>query len=338
MRNYLCLFILLLCKYFLYSQEISGIVYDKATNSFLPGASVYLDGTTIGTTTDYNGFFDLNLKKSQNALIIVSFIGYKSQSFYSSEFNSLKKIYLEENTNQLNEVELGLDIWSRKKKLQIFKSEFLGHSYLSKKCKILNEKDIFLIYNSSLNTLTAYSEKPIVIKNHYLGYEIIYNLIDFEIEFSNTSSGLRLTNKVYYAGTSFFKELRKKTKSKIKLRRKLEYKGSLLHFMRSLSAKKLTENNFKLFFKRFPIYPYKHFIITKENKLTKVEMTVEKLSVLYNNSEQSSFESLLSEKNTIFYIDEYGNHSPPNNLLFGGVFGRKRISNLLPLNYILTKE
>jgi hypothetical protein len=46
-------------------------------------------------------------------------------------------------------------------------------------------------------------------------------------------------------------------------------------------------------------------------------------------------QSLMKYKNNsnVFYIDKNGNHSPPNSLLFGGNFGFKRISNMLPLDY-----
>ncbi len=219
-----------------------------------------------------------------------------------------------------------------KKKLRLFKSEFLGYAPNAKKCKISNEKDIILVYNSALNTLTAYSDKPIIIKNYYLGYEIRYNLVDFEIIFITPPSGFRMTEKVYYAGTSFFTELKKKTRTKTINNREKEYDGSLIHFMRSLSTKQLTENKFAIYFESFPTNPYRYFNITKENNQTRIEMTTNKLSILYNMFDQSSIQPF-TEDIAVFYVDKTGNHSPPNSLLFGGVFGQKRMMNMLPLDY-----
>ena len=196
--------ILFLFSFFTYSQTISGVVFDKKTGESLPGASVYLDGTTIGTTTNMDGYFELDVDTSQNASLIVSFVGYETKLFSLLEFINSKNIYLEESNNQLNEVSLGLDIWSREKKMRIFKAEFLGRTESSSKCRILNEKDLILIYNSIEQTLVAYSDVPLIIKNRYLGYELSYNIVDFEIEFHTNLQGLRLTKKVYYAGNTFF--------------------------------------------------------------------------------------------------------------------------------------
>ncbi len=118
MKKYILLFLLIHNS--LFSQVISGNVYDKTTEEILPGASVYIDGTTIGVTTNFKGYFELDIQKSQNASIIISFVGYETQAFSLSEFSASKDIFLIERTNQLNEVELGLDIWSREKKIAPF--------------------------------------------------------------------------------------------------------------------------------------------------------------------------------------------------------------------------
>ena len=42
-----------------YAQIIKGTVFDKITNESLEGASVYLDGTTIGVITNSEGKFEI---------------------------------------------------------------------------------------------------------------------------------------------------------------------------------------------------------------------------------------------------------------------------------------
>ena len=61
----------------------------------------YLDGTTIGTTTDPNGYFELEVNSSQNASLIISFISYETQIYSLSEFINSEKIYLKESNDQL---------------------------------------------------------------------------------------------------------------------------------------------------------------------------------------------------------------------------------------------
>lgn len=314
-------------SHFVYSQNISGIVIDDRTKEPLFGATVYIDGTTIGVITDSKGYFQLEWEKTSNSLLVISYLGYETKAFRTEKFVTPKSISLVQKRINLDEIILPPDGWSRKKKLRIFKSEFLGKSVSSKYCKILNSKDITLIYNSNKNTLTAISDNPIIIANKYLNYKISYNLKDFEVQFENSTNSY----SVYYAGTSFFSDQSSKTRKNNISNREKEYYGSLIHFMRSLYNKTLVENNFEIYYKRTHADPYQYFKINFEHELTKVELTVDIISILFNNSDQSIIKNWGNSK--IFYIDKNGNHSPPNSLWFGGNFGFKRISNMLPLDY-----
>jgi len=332
MKKYLILlFFLIINQTISFAQIITGTVFDKTTNETLEGASVYFDGTTIGSITDIYGNYKIDISKSSNAPLVISFIGYKTKVFQLNNIEDNFKIYLDENPDELNEVFLETDIWSREKKMRFFKSEFLGKTISARYCRIVNQKDISLRYNSSNNTLLAFSDKPIIVINKYLGYKTTYNLIDFEIEFANNSQTNPYPFKVYYSGTSFFSELNKKNKKKYFSNREKAYLGSLIHFMRALSNKQLTENNFDVYYKAKLVFPYKYFDINKEDKLTRVKMLVNRLIILYNNTTQSSMDFSKNYRDII--IDKNGNHSISNNQLFGGDFGIKRISEMLPLNY-----
>ncbi|GAB1308952.1 hypothetical protein KH5_16350 [Urechidicola sp. KH5] len=315
--------------------EITEQVFDKITKAPLYGATVYLDGSSVGTATDTNGTFKIYIDSKVNAQLVISFVGYKTYYIEPSEFNSLNTIYLEEKNNELDEVVLAKDIWSREKKERYFLSQFLGINEAAKHCIINNLKDVELIYNAELNTLMAFSDSPIYITNKHLGYKLQYNLIDFEITFKNSyPNNLLIIHKVYYAGTSFFSELKSKPKKKYVKNRTETYNGSIMHFMRSLAAEKLHENSFELYHKSFKTNPSFHISVTnmKNTNTKNIVFKSENLSVLYDRQEQS--EILLSNPsyNTIS-IDHYGNYSPTTTLLFGGSFGQKRISSLLPLDY-----
>jgi iron complex outermembrane recepter protein len=71
--------------------KISGKVY-SAENEPLPGASIIIEGTTIGTVSAVNGFFLLNNLKTGNYSLKVSFIGYQS---YSTNVTLTKDVSLE---------------------------------------------------------------------------------------------------------------------------------------------------------------------------------------------------------------------------------------------------
>ena len=56
--------------------EVTGVVRDDAGEP-LPGASVLIKGTTTGTTTDIDGNYKLTVP--EDALLIISFVGFKTQ-------------------------------------------------------------------------------------------------------------------------------------------------------------------------------------------------------------------------------------------------------------------
>jgi iron complex outermembrane receptor protein len=58
--------------------EITGKVLDSTTGEPLPGATVLVKGITIGTTTDIDGNFSIEVPEDATT-IIVSFVGYESQ-------------------------------------------------------------------------------------------------------------------------------------------------------------------------------------------------------------------------------------------------------------------
>jgi hypothetical protein len=60
------------------AQNIKGYVINGNTQAALTGVNVYIDGTTIGTTTDENGFFDLKIE-GLPMVLTVSYIGYASR-------------------------------------------------------------------------------------------------------------------------------------------------------------------------------------------------------------------------------------------------------------------
>ncbi len=82
------------------AQDVSGTVSD-ATGP-LPGASVVVQGTTNGTQTDFDGNYTIS-NVGSNAVLVVSYIGYKTQEV-SVNGRSTINITLEEDAQALDEV------------------------------------------------------------------------------------------------------------------------------------------------------------------------------------------------------------------------------------------
>lgn len=89
----------------LYAQEIivNGEVHDANSKEPIYGASIIISGTTLGTTTDDKGQFRLSIPKKQNIQIIISYIGYKSQTIILKGQKEIT-IALEEDSKLINEV------------------------------------------------------------------------------------------------------------------------------------------------------------------------------------------------------------------------------------------
>ena len=320
-------------------KEYSGIVYDDATKKPLESVVVYLNGTTKGTVTNAKGSFYLELDKASNESLIISYLGYQNIILDPSEIEDTKHIvlYLKEELEPLDPVFLENDDWSRKKKMHYFKLHFIGSEKVQKTCTILNEDDVNLFYSSSDKTLYASAYKPIKIKNDFFGYTISYDLTDFEAKFKFSDKGRPLIKEVFFMGTSFFKEfddtIETEDKKEYINRRKKAFKGSVLHFMRSLADNALVQNNFQLLYEGKKTLPDKHFKVSIEDGFANVEADVEKIAIKHNTSYRSYM--IFNSKNTNFTIDGFGNYRPVRLFSFSGYMGRLKVGKMLPLDYEL---
>ena len=96
------------------SKKITGIVKD-VTGEPIIGANVIVKGTTNGTMTGLDGDFELEVP--ENALLVISYIGYVNQEIPVSGKNSFN-VTLEEDTQNLDEVVvLGYGAGQRKQDL-----------------------------------------------------------------------------------------------------------------------------------------------------------------------------------------------------------------------------
>ena len=85
-----------------HSQNLSGTIYDNETKTPIPGATIIVQGTSKGTTTDFDGNFILtNVEKG--VLIEISYLGYESQLIDTNEVD-LGAIYLVESAEVLDEI------------------------------------------------------------------------------------------------------------------------------------------------------------------------------------------------------------------------------------------
>lgn len=79
MKNRLAFFLCFLGYFAAYSQKITGIVKDDATQEPIEGATVMIKDANIGTYTDEKGKFELDYKGTFPCTLVVSYVGLQKQ-------------------------------------------------------------------------------------------------------------------------------------------------------------------------------------------------------------------------------------------------------------------
>ncbi|EID72337.1 carboxypeptidase-like regulatory domain-containing protein [Imtechella halotolerans] len=337
---YTCLFLLLIS--ISYSQDIilKGKILDE-NKSPLPGANVYFEGTTIGTITDVNGYFELKLVSDINSILVISYIGYED-IFINDHSVFLKEkihgVYLQPKAETLQEVVVKSHYFSRKQFLTAFKENFIGKKKTWKECTIVNEDDLYFDYDYSNNTFIAKCDEPLIINNNHLGYQVIYKLEDFEVKFATKSLSSSQMFRSFYSGFSRFIDIDKNQK-KIKRRQKA-YENSTLQFFRWISKGDWTDKSYRLFDGSWMIDPDLYLKVALENNVYKISVTniekdfkpkriVSELNILYQKRQQSKVIFQTNE----FTIDKFGLNTQIEHIYFSGDMMKKKISELLPADY-----
>jgi len=259
--------------------------------------------------------------------LVVTYLGYTDVVLNASVKKPLT-IYLLPKEESLDEVVVTTKpLFTRAQMLIAFRRQFLGGTKAGQSCEILNEDALKLRYNASKNQLIVSSNEILRVKNPYLGYEIRFRLYDCKISYFRKSLSPFDVQQSYYAGTSFFVD-EKKDVRRYKKRRQEVYKGSSLHFMRTVATEQWDEEDFTIYKKGLPAYPKTHFIVSDTLGIKKVQLT-DPVAILYDKKKRSSIRT----KYTHYTIDGFGNFYPPDALVFSGIMGQQRLGDALPLDY-----
>lgn len=100
-----------------FSQELAkhkvvGKVIGTSDNNAIPGANIRVKGTTIGTVTDMNGNFSLDV--DENSVIVISYIGYVSEEISVAGKTSIEVKLVEDIANLQDVVVIGYGTKKRK--------------------------------------------------------------------------------------------------------------------------------------------------------------------------------------------------------------------------------
>jgi hypothetical protein len=230
-----CFFtVLLLLTVCVRAQSVKGKVVDAATGNPIAYASIYLKGSSKGTTSNKQGEFILHTNETKIPLV-VSMLGYQPDTIGNYNGKTLT-VKLNQRAQVLREASVGDIAMTREKQMKIFITQFIGSG--SKDCILANPDDINFTYDKKTQTLGATINRPLIIRNKKLGYKITYFLSAFSYSPQptlypwETSYHMQTSykgNYVFEEDTLFLKPAEMK---KIRKARDKAYYGSRMHFIR----------------------------------------------------------------------------------------------------------
>jgi hypothetical protein len=209
------------------STVIKGIVLDAFTKKPIASASVYINNTQVATITDENGVFNLQNIITHDNDVVISHVAYQKLQQQVDASNNQQTFLMQPRTKTLDDVSVkskNPETWKKWHKL--FEDFFIGSSGFNGKTIILNPQVLRFSYNKQLQRLKVIAHEPILVKNEALGYIIHFNADSITYSFQ--------TKNAYYSATYFFENIDTTNTHQYAANRLIAYKGSKMHYMRSL--------------------------------------------------------------------------------------------------------
>ena len=221
-------------------QVVTGQVTDAQAGTPLSGVSVFVSGTTIGTSSDRDGNFSLTVPIQGSFEIAVRLMGFESVSHpieLPQPFHEIN-IALQEQVTVLSELVVRPCIPHRRRDENLFWRTILGENRSNRGMQVLNPEVVTFCLTAD-GILRAFADEPIEIINHNMGYHILYVLQSFE---RNAQ-----TQQITRSEMVFFTELtpeNDRQRNSWERARQETYAVSLTRFIRSLYREQLHQNGF----------------------------------------------------------------------------------------------
>ena len=341
-------------------NSITGKIVDSVSKKPIPYVNVFLDATTLGASTNNNGVYSIENITKGSYKIIISAIGYESINEYivlrdglviNRDYELIPTVYKLQEVSVVAEKD---DKWASN--FSLFKREFLGTSEFANDCEIINLEVINFI-NDKDAKLKVISTSPIELNNYALGYKVYFEIKDFV---------LYKNREFNYLGNIRFVELvpiSEEQKQKWIKNRRINFKGSLKHFLIALSENKLEQNGFLIYSVFKPNWDNlkrRNFLSPKVSEITKnvssMEIELEffnNLMIIYDDWEETGFQKYRNLMGSNIYktlgfqaswitlpfssatfdingnlVDDY------SRIKLFGYWAWLRVANLLPNNYV----
>jgi hypothetical protein len=225
------------------TRVLKGRVVEKESGNPISYCTVALVGTSMGSITDQDGYFEIKDLPNETLNIVVSHIAYENEIlvYDPQRLPESLIIKLDPAVVELDQVEIstkGKGKVARKRRREIgdFYNMVLGNGFDAKDIELTNDEIIDLKDLTSKST-TYSANYDLNFVNRHLGYEIDYYNFAFYMADKTKS----------FYGYPVFTEMEPENEEEQKLwdaNREKVYYGSLRHFFLSLIENKVSEENF----------------------------------------------------------------------------------------------
>jgi len=222
-------------------RYISGRITDTEDKEPMPGASVFFDNTTIGTTTDANGQYRLKIPGHGNYRLTVSHVGYQSVFMDIEPGNTAIKFDIALQSTELEELTVAQKIKFRQTDINLFWRTILGKNPSRKTIQATNPEAVYYYYNPETKILKVTCREPLQIVNYETGYQIYYVLNYFTHDYNTGFTDWR-----YQSAFTELEPQNPKQKDTWEKNRKEVYDISLTKFIKSLYNNTLQNDGFVL--------------------------------------------------------------------------------------------
>ena len=235
------IFLLCFVSSALFAQRyISGRITDAESGDPVVGAAVFITGTTVGTTTDALGNYQLILPAGEGSYRMgISHVAYQPAFVDIDAGKTSKTLNIALKNYELEEVTVSAKTRFRNKDVDLFWYTILGVKPSKKTMQPLNPEAVYYYYNSKMQNLTVTCRVPLQIINHETGCQIQYVLHHFTHDYKTDFSS--------WEGQYMFAELEPanyKQKNIWENNRKKTYRSSFTNFIKALYQNSMLENGF----------------------------------------------------------------------------------------------
>ena len=225
---------------------IYGRVTDRSTGEAVELVNVFLANTTRGGSTDRSGRYIMTGIPPGSYQLVASRIGFEMQvkSVRCSAGDSVRFDFrVRARVLQQEEVQVtAVDPSEWREMLKEFKKQFIGQDDFAGDCIFHNPQVLDLEENDHDGALIANTDSVLHLENRALGYRLHVLLSEFRWN--------KPYNRLYYKHYTRFELIHPEDSTTATLwsrNRAQAYRGSKRHFMQSLFAGTLEEENFAVF-------------------------------------------------------------------------------------------